>query len=114
MELKFRFDHYRDLSEDELDKFIAEARQLEQIGLYQVGSTEVDGSIGDIFDSTDLTVCRALEDQDGTLVEIARGYAFCSPFDQFQKRIGRQISQHRANEAATFVKRIDNALHQSG
>lgn len=61
---------------------------------YQLGSLDVTGVETMPLNSRGGTTCCYLEDEDNKVV--ARGYAQCSPSDQYNKSIGRAISLGRA------------------
>jgi len=82
-----RFYHFRDLSSTETLELIDNAIADGQLS---------DKLLDKIYDATNVTVC---EIEDSAFKVVSVGYAFCSPRDQFSKKLGCQIAFSRAKSA---------------
>lgn len=93
---RYYFKHYQsfELEPEDIDFMLNDAYNLGQIDSYDRQSGyDIDVFFSDAAMPNGVTVC-IIEDQDRR--ELARGYSFCGPSDQFNKAIGRKISLNRA------------------
>jgi len=101
--LRVHYCHLRENFGDNLSEvaleYILDAFQVGQIDDYRIhGVSEYGPLFESVLHPSAITVCEATsleKDEDGRNKIVARGVAFCSRQDQFNKSLGRKIAFNR-------------------